>query len=255
MFKKIALISACLAVSTAASATGLYVGAGLGYQTFMRDSSTTIDTIPALGIISTSSLDNRNWGQSAVGQLFVGYGFCLSQNFWLGLEFNGELSDARSRNEIFDVFAATTSFDWNRSARYRGGFGLSFRPGFFPSDQTKIYAVLGWQRGRFDITDDETYTLVGVQTFGNLSASRWLDGFRYGGGIETNFTGQLGGRLEFTQTRYSHFSHNTDFSAAVLAGSTGSVYSTNEKPFTNEVVASLVWTVGDLFNVGGVIAS
>lgn len=249
MFKKIALIGAVatMLVSSAASATGLYVGAGLGYQNAIRE--TTINLAGALGTFN-NLYNDRDFGQSASGQIFLGYGLCLSQNFWIGLEVNGELSDARTNtNQTLATPAGggTIVTAYNTRYRYRGGFGVSVRPGYFTSDQTKLYAVVGWQHGRVDSTFSDTTTILGGAPLQATTIdSRWLDGFRFGGGIETNFTNQLGGRMEFTQTRYG--SYNWSLPAGFA---TGSVANLSEKPYTNELTASLIWTIGDIAHLDG----
>ncbi len=226
MFKKIALFgaAACFAVSTAASATGLYVGAGVGYQ-ILKHGVTDTD--------ATSSASFSQFGDGAIGTLFVGYGFCLSNTFWLGLEFNGELAGTKSTATFTDSVLGTDSIQ-NKA---KGGYGLSVRPGYFTSPQTMIYGILGWQRTKFETNED----LNGVNVF---SSSNWKNGFRYGGGMQTNLTNQLSLRAEFAQTRYK----TRNFTMA--AGDTLSV-----KNQTSQVIVSAVWTFGDVANLGNALGN
>jgi opacity protein-like surface antigen len=240
MFKKIALFgaAACFAVTTAASATGLYVGAGLGYQTTKTDVNTTAPSTVVAGTTDTTSNDFH--GDGINGTLFVGYGFCANQNIWLGLEFNGELSSTKhSQNSVTNVAAGTT-LTVSTEHKLRGGYGLSFRPGYFVTDNTKVYGVLGWQRGRFQTTSTVAITGLGTATG---RTNTWENGFRYGGGMEVNLTNQLGLRAEFTQTRYKTRTNT------VAVGAVGNA-TARIKDYSNQAMVDLVWTIGDVANIG-----
>ncbi len=247
MFKKLALFgaAACFAFSAAASANGLYAGLGVGYMT-NRINSNFAGTNPTTGLATTASADFN--GDGANGTIFLGYGLCLSDSFWLGLEVNGELSGARhTRNTATTAAVGGVNFTLAESYQHklRGGWGVSVRPGWFTSDQTKVYGVLGYQRAkvRDTLTVSATNGATGAIATATGTVNSWDSGFRYGGGIETNLTNQLSLRAEFTQTRYKN--HTLPF--VDTFGAAGTLTS---RTYSNQAMVDLVWTLGDLGGLG-----
>ncbi|MCW5588229.1 MAG: outer membrane beta-barrel protein [Legionellales bacterium] len=234
MLKKIALFSVAAGLAVASSAAlaaagGLYVGAGVGYQT-LANKITGTDTTNAVTTSHVMTLQ----GDGALGTLFVGYGFCLSNNLWLGVELNGQMSGAKITNTLNDT-TNTVSDTFEQKAR--AAWGVDFRPGYFVTPNTKAYAVLGWQQTRYKTT--ETETVAGVATTANDNYKR--NGFRYGGGMEVNLTNQLGLRAEWTQVRNkSRTVPNTALNQTLTFKNTN-----------DQFLVSAVYTIGDVANIGG----
>lgn len=114
--------------------------------------------------------DAEGVGFSGVGVSgFAGYDVPLGTSAFAGIEGNIDVNTAD---------AAGLEAKW--------GWGVSGRLGAKVNDSTGLYARVGYAR----------------QKIGALGDSYWLDGVRYGAGVETSLTDQVALRAEFSQFNY-----------------------------------------------------
>lgn len=135
------------------------------------------------------TLDNYNGsgeieglgGVSGVGgTLFAGYDLPLNPKLFVGVEGNIDLATADAT-----VLGEPVEADW--------GWGLSGRAGYMINSTTALYARGGYARERAEVSLDNF----------------WLDGIRYGAGLETKLTDKISLRSEFTQFNFEdHVTNN-----------------------------------------------
>jgi opacity protein-like surface antigen len=181
MLKKIALLgaAACLATSTA-MASGLYVGAGIGYQGFNV-------SVPEF----SGSNAARVYGDGAVGNFFVGYEFCFGNNFALAAEFN-----------VMPTGAKFTESDGD-TTKHTYSLGVNAKPAIYVGERTKVFGTIGWQNGEFKDSG----------TQGTDFPKKNLNAFYYGGGMEMPFPfaedmEQLSLRFEYAHAQYAKWESN-----------------------------------------------
>ena len=134
-----------------------------------------------------SSGDVEGVGFSGVGaSAFAGYDVPVSTTVFVGVEGNIDVHSA----DLGDVLEA------------KWGWGVSGRLGTKVNDSTGLYARVGYARAK--IGDD-------VDSF-------WLDGVRYGAGLETRVTDSLSLRAEFSQTNYEDNLINNQGTIGVVFG-------------------------------------
>lgn len=130
----------------------------------------TVDNIQGSGPI-------EGLGASGVGAtLFAGYNYPVTESVFVGVEANADLQSA-------DVPLGGTELQakWNLGASVRAGVSIN--------DSTAVYTRVGYARQRL--------SLQGV-------GGQWLEGVRYGAGVETALNEQISLRAEFTQTNLNH---------------------------------------------------
>ncbi len=123
-----------------------------------------------------ATLDNVNGSGSSEGigisgaglTGFAGYDMPLGKAF-VGVEGNVDLNTA-------DALGLEAKWGW----------GLSTRAGFKINDSTGLYGRVGYQRNKLS----------------GGGASAWLDGVRFGGGVETAISGNASLRVEFNHVNF-----------------------------------------------------
>lgn len=163
--RKFALVAAAaVAVASTpalASTSGLYAGVGVTHEN-----------------VSTSA-DLEGIGFSGIGgTVFAGYNIPAGDNLFVGVEANFDLSSAK----VGDATAAT---------EIDNAFGFSGRIGTNLNEKTSLYGRVGYQRGRFSVTE------LGQ----NVEES--LDGLRLGAGVETAVSEKVSLRAEYGRTHYT----------------------------------------------------
>lgn len=126
----------------------------------------TLDNIQGSG-------SSEGLGFSGIGgTVFAGYDLPLSENAFAGVEANADVNSA-------DVAGAVDA-DW--------AWGAGARLGYKLNDSTALYGRVGYARQRL--------------SFGGVHG--WLDGVRYGVGVQTGLTEQLSLRAEVTQINFEN---------------------------------------------------
>ncbi len=142
----------------------------------------TLDNIQGSG-------DMEGIGFSGVGASgFVGYDVPVSSNVFVGAEGNIDVASA-------DAFGLEAKWGW----------GVSGRLGTKVNESTAVYARVGYARAKLGTT-------------GELANKFWLDGVRYGAGLETSLTDTLSLRAEFTQINYEDSLINNQGTIGVVFG-------------------------------------
>jgi len=129
-------------------------------------------------------------GFSGVGVTgFAGYDAPLAGNVFAGVEANvdGYTADAQGLDA-------------------KWGWGVSGRLGTKLNDSTGIYARVGYTRAKIGYDD------------GDMNLHQWLDGVRYGAGLETKVTDSVALRAEFTQINYEKNLINNQVQFGVVYG-------------------------------------
>lgn len=104
------------------------------------------------------------------GTAFAGYDLPLGEKAFAGVEANADINSA----DVSGVLDA----DWAWGAGARAGYKLN--------DSTALYGRVGYARTRLSDGVDH----------------QWLDGVRYGVGVQTGLTEKLSLRAEFTQSNF-----------------------------------------------------
>ena len=231
-------------VSTGHNWNGLYLGAGGGYQ-ILRNSAGGISGQIGLDtdtVRSTYAFAADTSGNGGVGTIFAGYGMKLGSNFWLGGEFNADWSgitiSQHDSGSLVNVAVTTTIDNGVVDFKLNTSLGITARPGYLVSDNTKIYGIIGAQWGQINGTDSVTYNETGTPAdYGYVSNTWWATGVRYGVGMETALNQSLTLRGEIDQTNY----RNNSIIATTTPGG-GTLGGEEIKLASTSAVASLVWT-------------
>lgn len=188
--RKIAFVAAAAAavISAPAFAKGPYIGLGVTHEN-----------------VSTSA-DLEGLGLSGIGgTVLAGYSVPVSENVFVGVEANFDLSTAK--------LGDTDGIEADHS------FGVSGRLGTNLNEKTSLFGRVGYQRGRLSFIGD------------NVKESESFDGVRFGAGVQTAVSEKVSLRAEYSRTHYSlskesrddlapeKGGYNTDqFSMAVVFG-------------------------------------
>lgn len=171
------------------------VAAAASAIAFAAPASAEVLSGPHAGIAMTvdniqGSGSNEGLGFSGVGVSgFAGYDMPLTSNVFAGVEANID---------------AYTADDAVNDAKW--GWGVSGRLGTKLNDSTGLYARVGYARTKVGYDD------------GVVSDHQWLDGVRYGAGIETKVTDSVALRAEFTQFNFEKDVVNNQALVGVVFG-------------------------------------
>lgn len=125
-------------------------------------------------------------GFSGVGVSgFAGYDVPVSTNVFVGVEGNIDVNTA-------DAFGIDAKWGW----------GVSGRLGTNLNDSTGLYARVGYARNKLNAGGTKL----------------WLDGVRYGAGVETRLTDSLSLRAEFSQFNFEQSLINNQGTIGVVFG-------------------------------------
>lgn len=185
---------------------GFYVGVSGGYDTYQMHETAS------LGVIINPTVDTR--GPS--GSLFGGYG-----QYYGWFYYAGELSVTGSgASSSFSV--SVDDLTHTSNVNVRGSYAASFLPGISLGNNSLIYIRLGAVRTLLNIDD----RVVMPGSGGHQTFNEWIDGIRYGIGMETGIFNQLSLRGEFTRTTYGSEGSNlgTRFAATQSQFMLGLIY-------------------------------
>lgn len=216
MLKRIAILAlSTLLFPLSSYANGFYAGVGIGRDTANFDQKLTINSTAFVA-------DNDANGSGALGTVFAGYSW-LFNKFYLASELNAALSSIDHHSYVSST--TVPAFTLNNRYAIANTVGISLLPGIKITDASLIYGRLGYVRSQLKIDSQINNSTT--------SDTHYLDGFRYGVGLETQFTRNLGLRLEYDHTDYQSYS---------LTTSVGGVNATaSVKPKSDQGILSLVW--------------
>lgn len=185
MLRKTAVVVSLISLSLPCWSNGFYLGAGLGPDLIDFNQNARI-TKP--GDFNAGDKTHLS-GRGVFGTVFGGYGW-QHQRFYLAGEANANLSSAefKSSNEelIHSSFSKTVY-------KMRRNYGLSLLPGFVFSETLLAYGRLGYVNGNFKTITSDT-SLANV--------NRYLDGFRWGLGLNQAISQHLAVRMEYSNLNY-----------------------------------------------------
>ena len=169
--------------------TGFYIGVGVGAGASNTDLSLNVDErekSESSDTLEVFGLDGIG-GEGAFGTLQVGYDRQVSSGFVIGAfadyDFSGISTEVRSLRGSADIDLDHT---WSIGAR----------AGFLANPDTLVYALVAYTQGEYDLSE-----LGG----GDLD----VEGFSFGGGIETRLADNWTLKAEY---RFTQFDEETLFS-------------------------------------------
>jgi outer membrane autotransporter protein len=233
MLKKIFAIgfASLLLLPAACFADGFYAGAGVGYDAakFNTNLNATVDgtivSIPGTGNFS---------GNGVLGSMFAGYGWSFN-NFYVGTELDLAISSLNSTNKQPNLPADGDAI-LNRTDKdsIDKNISISVLPGYKLTSNTMVYGRLAYVRAHMD-SDIETTQNSNPPTV--ISGSNGLNGIRYGVGLETDITKNIGLRAEYNHTNYQTVSISTTLAGPIYVKA-------NVQPSTNEGEISAFYRFG-----------
>lgn len=179
-------------------ASGPYLGASIGLDTVDYKYSAYVKSFlvaPTLGPLLVTNVIQRNEiaAQGLLGSGFLGYGTHCGL-FYLGGELNGNLSTAQETDENFEMVHNSLT---KTTRKIDQAWGLSATPGILiPCCTTIVYGRIGYMRGHYKVDSNDTSLPPNVET--------WLNGIRYGGGIEKRVWRKFSIRLDYSHIVYEN---------------------------------------------------
>ena len=167
-----------VAYEAAKTWTGFYIGGGVGAGASNTDLSLYANDGDSSASLEVFGLDGIG-GEGAFGTLQVGYDRQVSSGFVIGAfadyDFSGISTEVRAFGQSADIDLDHT---WSIGAR----------AGFLANPDTLVYALVAYTQGEYDLSE-----------FGGGDLD--VEGFSFGGGIETRLADNwtLKGEYRFTQ--------------------------------------------------------
>lgn len=161
---------------------GFYVGIGGGYDTYqIRETS-------GIAVTANPKIDTSGFAE----RLFGGYGQYYCDFYYAGeISVTGSGASSHLRSTAAGV---SHSVDANMRVSYAG----SLLGGIKVTDKTLLYIRIAAVRSL--LNTDETITSAGLSMSSVMN--NWIDGLRYGIGIETGLFNDMSMRVEYTRTNY-----------------------------------------------------
>ena len=221
MLRKILLTSGLLSLTLITpSFAGFYTGAAIGPEG-ARFSQKAFVTQTGASFLSTVDTEQHS-GVGGFGSIFAGYSG-THERFYLAGELNANLSTlkySQGNNEYFFGSYSRTIFRINRS------FGASILPGYLVTNNTLLYARLGYTNGHLKVSEGDT-------SIGSFHKD--LDGFRYGVGMQHALTPRLAIRMDYSQIDYKSVNRATFDPVGVVTKQT------KISPYTAQVAFGLIY--------------
>lgn len=221
MLRKVIILLFLSSFLVSAYASNFYLGIGAGRNT--GDFGTNIEVDDAPLHVDITFRDNKS-ATGYLGNLFGGYELTMGF-FSLAAEMNANTSSLKNSRSITD---ATKNTDDETEYTINQSYGISLLPGYALTRFSKGFIRLGYVKSKFNV--DDSLTLLPNNSI-LISETKWLDGFRYGIGIDTLVLRNTGVRLEYNHISYQ----NTD-----TFGQLGSSFTSSTiDPQADEVLLSL----------------
>lgn len=219
-----------LGYSMIAMAGQFYLGLDGGVNFFTLDKKVTnVISGPAPSQSSpTYSEDETN----AVFGVYMGYGQRLYSGVYLGVEATADWSDIDIKTSASDASLGVSN---PVSLREENDFtfGLSFIPGYFVTNNIKLYARAGFIVGRFKSSSNYAGRFGFTGKF-----TQWDPGFVAGAGIEAMLTRNVSARLEYDYRYYAEFTKRS----SVISGPFAQSVTTKYEPTMQLIVAGLTYS-------------
>jgi outer membrane immunogenic protein len=198
MLRKISILSSLLLASPCFS--GFYVGASVGPEgaVFSQKSHVTrpADPLNPLQPGSLNVVDKEHFaGMGVFGSLFAGYARTYNR-YYLAGEININSSSVKYQL-VNDEYAHSTFAKTYFNLRYSEG--VSLLPGYLLSENTLVYARIGYMNGKLKIVESDPTI---------MSSNKNRSGIRYGLGMQHSFTPRLALRMDYSQVSYQSVNSN-----------------------------------------------
>lgn len=177
---------------------GFYVGASVGPEgASFSQKAHVVRYAPDGGPGTFNVVDKQHFsGLGVFGSIFAGYGWTYNR-FYLAGEVNANISSLQyklTNTEYINSTVSKTTFEIKNSE------GVSLLPGYFLSDNTLVYARVGYANGKLKIVESDP-------TIKSFNKNR--NGIRYGLGIKHNLTTQWALMMDYSQINYSSVKGST----------------------------------------------
>lgn len=185
LLRKIWIFTVLLSCPAPALSHYFYLGASTGLETADFNQNATI-VLP--GTFNTKDHTHFS-GTGFFGSLFGGHAWTYGLYYLAGeLNANASSVDFNSSNdELINNTVSTTHY------RIRHSAGLSIIPGYYFTNNTLVYARLGYANGNFNISTSDT-------SIANIN--KYLNGIRLGLGIQLAINNRVSASMEYSQTNY-----------------------------------------------------
>lgn len=171
--------------------SGIYIGAGVGYGTFVNNNL----LLNADGSVNTPAQDTG--GNGGFGTVIAGYDHQIGDRLVLGAFADFDWSSVKGT--LHELGGGADLFG---SLRQDHAWAIGARAGFLASSKTLLYVSGGYTQAQFD-----GYNAVSATGLTQRSANaQTYDGWFVGAGIETMLSDHLSLRLEY---RHSDFERQT----------------------------------------------
>jgi outer membrane immunogenic protein len=193
MLRKISLACLCSLVSTSSLVNAApYVGAGIGPEFGDFGQENHVSSPGAFDVENKVHLS----GLGVLGSLFAGYDWNFGKFNFAG-EVNADINSIEAQTSNAEYIHHTFT---DSNYKITPTFGISFLPGYFFSDNTLVYARLGYSNTYFQLTTSDASL---------TDASEHVNGFRFGVGLKKALFNNISIRMEYSQVRYQSISFGT----------------------------------------------
>jgi opacity protein-like surface antigen len=189
--------------------SGFYGGAQLGVGSSIIKKDTHSIIVDENGQLDprfsplTAEHDNVS-GSGLTGTFYLGYFWNFAEK--LGLGFEGQINGNTGKAKQFIRSAEHDQFlNYATQEQVKNYYGLAIKPAYFINEKTKLYAKLGWVRGKLEISSPDGGDVLGAT--GNLSKT--LSGGQIGIGSEFFLTSNLALNLEYSYIKFKEASFTT----------------------------------------------
>jgi opacity protein-like surface antigen len=171
--------------------TGVYAGAVVGYSYTPLDfTSSSIEYL---------AITKRTYNLSGpAGGLELGYGLVLKNNYYLGLDFLGLLSNVNSA-ETFSATSSSQRLDFKQKNHY----GLDLHLGYELKDNALLYAIVGYSEASFNAKERN---VIGSTFDTTNEKNATLSGLDFGVGAKFSISEHFLMDVKYIYTNYNSFS-------------------------------------------------
>ena len=184
-------------------ATGLYIGAGLQHNS--GDVNFRSQSNFVLGLVGSEfeSADISATGWSGTG--YLGWGFPLQNQFYLGVEAQGATTDQEGSYHINSFFhdGPTQILSFNARIKYSDNYGIFLRPGYYVTPKCLLFLKSGYMNSGFEVAAVPGELGAIVPSLDAAEKSRRAGAYVVGGGVDFGLFRRVSGRVEYDFVRYS----------------------------------------------------
>lgn len=199
----------------------LGIGAGVDATNFKRVKYVTIP-----GFLDVTDKIQLG-GQDFFGDIYAGFSRVFCRILYLAAEINGAQSKAESRTFNIDSFHPENV--GLATYRIKQTWGAGLLPGIILPQNTLLYGRVGYVRGNLQISTNQITSLANVDT--------WLNGIRFGVGIEKQICRNLSLRFDYSHIEYQK--HRDLVLDVKTDGSPNVLSDTNIFPKSNQFLLEL----------------